>query len=298
LELKFFGAVYGLIFVLAMVMKYRYYFVKIKNWVYERYVSGPVENQINEKLFVGQQKDEPAFKMYYNLIDFIKYTLREKAPAFMICGPPGTSKTYIMRRTLHFEKYRPRIDYSIEKGASLGLNDVYALLYYNKNRILILDDFDTPLKNVETINLLKSITDSYDRRIVSLPKERKLDTVETGGNASAVPQKFEFKGKLIIITNLERKEIDSALLSRIPVFEVRLNMEEIIKNIGEMIHWINPNVPDNIKHEVYDYIIELFEKDKNISLDFRTFKTSVDVRIGNPSGWKEMVKIIVNYQGK
>jgi len=296
-EVKIFGGVYGFLIALNVMWKYRYYFTKFKNWLYERYVSGPLEQEINDKLFNSQKKEEPAFKMYYGLIEFIKYTTREKSPAFMICGPPGTSKTYIVRRTLHFEGLKPRKDYSIEKGAALDLSDVFALLYYNKDRILILDDFDTPLRNENTVNLLKSITDSYGKRIVSMPTERKLDTVETGGNVSAVPQKFEFRGKILIITNLARKDIDTALLSRIPVYEVRYSMTEIIDNIKKMLHYINPEVSDEIKMEVYNYILELYSKDKHINLDFRTFKTSVDVRIGNPLSWKEMVKIIVNYRG-
>jgi hypothetical protein len=46
--------------------------------------------------------------------------------------------------------------------------------------------------------------------------------------------------------------------------------------------------------EVYNYIIDLSKK-KNIELDFRTFKNSIDARVANPEFWKEMVRIIVSY---
>jgi hypothetical protein len=294
--IKFYGLLTGVMLAMSLLVKYRYYFIQIKNWFYEKYVSGPIEEELNQKLFGGQKVDEAAFKLYHRLIEFIEYTLREKSPAFLICGPPGTSKTYIVRRTLYFQNYKPRRDYVIEKGASLGIRDVFSLLYYNRKKILILDDFDTPLRNEDTINLLKSITDSYDRRIVSLPREKQVGGDE--GSVPATPDKFEFSGKLIIVTNLTRKDINTALLSRIPTFEVQYNMKEILENIEKMLVYINPDVPVPIKQEVYEYVVSLYRQDKFINLDFRTFRSCVEVRVGNPSGWKEMVKIILNYRGK
>jgi hypothetical protein len=296
--MKWLGIMTGIVTILGLISKYQYYFIKLKNWIYEKYVSGPIEQKINEKLFQGQQADESAFKIYQKLINFIKYTLRERAPAFLICGPPGTSKTYIVRRTLHFEGYKPRIDYVIEKGASLGIRDFFSLLYYNRKKTIILDDFDSPLRNEDTINLLKSITDSYERRIVSLPREKILGSAEAPGQSPSVPQKFEFTGKLIIVTNLTRKDVNTALLSRIPTFEVYYNMKEVIENLKLMLHYINSDIPIEKKQEVYDYILELYEKDEFINLDFRTFRSCVEVRVGNPDGWKDMVKIILNYKGK
>jgi len=167
-------------------------------------------------------------------------------------------------------------------------------LYKYRKRILILDDFDTPLQNDDVINLIKSITDSYDNRIVSLPKKATLATIETGGDESASPDKFEFKGKLIIITNLSLNQIDSAVLSRAPAIEIAFDSKKIISLIGDMLKFTSPSIDMKIKQEVYQYIISLYKKNPKLQITFRDYKNAVDSRVGNPNGWKEMTAIIVS----
>lgn len=283
----------GVILALTVFMLIRYYIIKIRNMKTEYETAGKKEEEINQKLFLGQKYDDPAFKMYLKLQNFIKFVALGKAPAVIICGPPGTSKTYIVRRTFHFEGLKPGTDYRIEKGGSLSVSAVYDLLYLNRDRILILDDFDTPLKNVDTINMLKAITDSYDKRILSISREKRMSSQNQ--EAPETPSKFEYKGKLIIITNLDKKEIDRALLSRAPAFEVKFSIQEIITALEKMITYINPEVDVKIKQEVLSYIMSLYRKNPNIEIDFRAFKNSVDARVGNPLYWKEMVHTIVGF---
>jgi len=284
----------GILMVTALIAVIRYYVISIRNKKEEYESSGPREQQINQKLFKGQKYDEPAFKMYANLQNFIKYVALGKAPAVIICGPPGTSKTYIVRRTFHFEGLKPGSDYRIEKGGGLSVAAVYDLLFENRNRILILDDFDTPLRNEDTINMLKAITDSYDKRILSISREKRMSSGQHQESSSS-PSKFEYKGKLVIITNLKKSEIDRALLSRAPAFEVSFNNKDIIEALQIMLEYINPNVSMEIKKEVLDYILILHKKNPEIQIDFRAFKNSVDARVGNPLYWKEMIQTIVGY---
>jgi len=284
----------GILMITALFALIRYYILTIRNMKEERESAGKKEQEINQKLFKGQKYDEPAFKMYANLQNFIKYVALGKAPAVIICGPPGTSKTYIVRRTFYFEGLKPGSDYRIEKGGGLSVSSVYDLLFENRNRILILDDFDTPLRNEDTVNMLKAITDSYDKRILSISREKRMSSGKNQ-ESSETPSKFEYKGKLIIIINLKKFEIDRALLSRAPAFEVSFNNKEIVEAIQSMLEYINPNVSIEIKKEVLDYILLLYQKNPNIQIDFRSFKNSVDARIGNPLYWKEMIQTIVGY---
>jgi hypothetical protein len=284
----------GIVILTSLIVIIRYYIISIRNKKEEYESAGPREQQINQKLFNGQKYDEPAFKMYANLQNFIKYVALGKAPAVIICGPPGTSKTYIVRRTFYFEGLKPGSDYRIEKGGGLSISAVYDLLYENRNRILILDDFDTPLRNEDTINMLKAITDSYDKRILSISREKRMSSGKDQ-ESPETPSKFEYKGKLIIITNLQKNEIDRALLSRAPAFEVRFNNAEIVKALEVMLNYINPDVSIEIKREVLDYILFLYKKNPKIQIDFRAFKNSVDARVGNPLYWKEMIQTIVGY---
>lgn len=291
------GAIYGILFAIPLLLQLRNVIVKVGNWAHERYVSGPAEDAINKQLFAGQNPDDPAFAVYDNLKQYINYIIEKRANALIVCGPPGMSKTYTVRRTLHFANKKPNKDYVIEKGATLGLLATYSLLYKNRKRLLVLDDFDTPLADPDIVNMLKSITDTYTKRIISLPRERVLGTMDKGESVIGVPEKFEFEGQLIIITNLGRGQMDRALISRAPVFEVNYDVQEILTSTKKMLQFINPTVSMQIKEEVYDYILLLYRNDKYIDLSFRAVKSSIDARMGNPLGWKEMIQVIVNYKG-
>jgi hypothetical protein len=282
---------------IGTIAKMYYLIASVIKWTKEKYVAGPVEQKINHALFSDQMKREPVFDAYAGTINFIEHVIEGNAPAFIICGPPGMSKTYIVRRTLYFNDMLPGKDYTIVKGSALGMSEVYSLLYKNRNKILVLDDFDTPLGDENMVNMLKSITDSYSRRIISFPREA-LMRLGLEGEEPEAPDKFEFKGKILIITNLTRDQINRALVSRAPTFEVKFNTEEVVKMIEDFMRFIAPEVDMNIKKEVYQYILELYKNDRELDLSFRGFKSSIDARIGNPFGWKEMVKIIVGYKGK
>jgi hypothetical protein len=285
-------AINGILLFTTLLLLLRYYIIKIRN-AHEEYQSQQAEQSINKKLFQGQKYDESAFDMYSNLQNFIKYVALGKAPAVILCGPPGTSKTYIVRRVFYFEKLKPGSDYTIEKGGGLSVAAIYDLLFKNRNRILILDDFDTPLQNEDTINMLKAITDSYERRILSISREKLMSSGQQSG--SETPTKFEYRGKLIIITNILKKDINRALLSRAPAFEVHFSSKEIMEALEKLLQFMSPQVSMEIKREVLDYIIYLKSKKSSIQVDFRSFKNAVDARVGNPTYWKEMVQTIVEY---
>ena len=163
------------------------------------------------------------------------------------------------------------------------------------DKILILDDFDKPLRDEDMVNFLKSITDTYKHRILSFPRE-KSQMYGSQEVERKVPPKFNFTGKLIIITNLERKDIDRALLSRAPAVEVKFNIQEVLDNLLKMMKFISPSVSMETKMEVYNYILSLYKQNKHINLNFRAFQNAVDARVGIPDHWKEMVRTIVEFE--
>jgi len=267
------------------------YIIKIRNWYTQKRVESTIEQQINESLFSGQKGGEPAFALFDKLSKYLKYITDGNAKALIIYGPPGMSKTYTIRRTFYLAGLKPATDYVIEKGSTLGLSSTYSLLFENRDRILVLDDFDTPLLNPDTVNLLKACTDTYGKRIISLPREKVFETGEAKG--SAVPSKFEFKGKIIIVTNLDRSKIDTALLSRAPGVEVNFSSEEVLKSLKLLLDYMSPSVPKEIKLEVYNYILSVYQKNPAITVNFRSFQSAVDARVGCPEYWKSMVNLIL-----
>ena len=263
----------------------------------EERTTSKLEDENNKLLFYSQEKNDPAFAMFGNMVKNINMVIKNQAMAVIICGPPGMSKTYTVRRTLHFSGLKPGKDYSIEKGTTLGLMSTYDMLYKYRNKILVLDDFDKPLTNPEIVNLLKGITDTYAKRIISLPRIA-TSQAGLGGSYSPTPEKFEFKGRVIIITNLTKSQIDSALLSRAPAVEVFFDTKKVMEGISKMIKYTHPNVDEKLKWEVYHYLEKLYAADPKVDITFRSFINAVNARVGSPEDWKEITHLIVNYKGK
>ena len=261
-------------------------------WVHERKMN-KLETDTNEALFSKQKEDEPAYAIYFKTTAFVKNVMDGPFSGLILCGPPGTSKTYIVRRTLFFLGKKSGQDYNVSKGATASLTDVYYMLWKNRDKILILDDFDSPLKNDDMINFLKSITDTYKNRIVNMPRERTISLSDP--EVTNVPQRFNFEGKIVIITNLRKKQIDRALLSRCPCLEIEFSPKEVFDGINKMMDFMSPSVSKDVKMEVLNYIMQLYNKNKNIDVNFRAFQNSVDARVGLPAYWKEMVDTIVGF---
>jgi len=295
--MKVYYTVVGIFYLSLAIAFIVYYIKKAKKYATEIYTENVVEKEIQSDLFGKQTGSEPEFALMDKLKRHIQLIIDKKANALILSGPPGMSKTYTVRRTFNFAGMRPGKDYSIHKGSALDLEAVYSILYRNRDKIIIFDDFDTPLSDPEVINLLKAITDTYSRRIVSLPLKKMMSQNNETQEESEAPEKFEFTGQLIIITNLDRSKIDLALASRAPVLQVNYNTKEVLTSLDKLMKYVSPSIPIELKREVYNNIMTYYRKDpKKVKVDFRAFQSCVDARAGNTEYWKEMVPVIIGYE--
>ena len=266
----------------------RVIYQKVDALINEKYAAIKAEEQLNQSLFGSQTGNEPAFNIYSSAIQAVEQVIRGSYNGCILCGPPGMSKTYIVRRTLYFNHVPPS-KYAIVKGASLDLAGIYAYMFQNKNKILIFDDFDRPLKDPEVINMMKAALDSYSQRMISLPQPE----IAKQNMEGRLPNQFTFKGRLILITNLNKSDLDLALISRAPVIEINFDTKQMIQNLQNMLKYIAPDVDMKIKQEVLDYVIYVISKHPEYRLDFRKFKACIDARLGNPQDWQNMVIVIL-----
>jgi hypothetical protein len=246
------------------------------------------EKELNEFLFKGQKKDEPAFDVYSHITQHINNVAAGNRRSLILYGKPGTSKTYLVRRCLHFSNLEIGKDYNIISGSagdpSAAINLIYETLWRYNEKLIIFDDFDSVLDNLEAVNLLKAAMDSYPVRIVSMP-------ISGGFEEQRLPKSFNFKGNILIITN--KTEIDPALMSRATTIRVEFTPDEFKDHIGKLLKFISPHVDDKIKEEVFEFLC----KQKDVDIDFRRFGGLVDLRVANPDNWKELSKSIL-YQKK
>ena len=121
----------------------------------------------------------------------------------VVTGPPGVGKSFGVEQVLNenrmFDKMAGKRDrFQVIKGASSAIG-LYKVLYENsdKGSVLVMDDCDTVLHDETSLNLLKAALDSSKHRFLSWNTDSALLRRE------GIPDRFEFKGSVIFITNLK-----------------------------------------------------------------------------------------------
>lgn len=113
----------------------------------------------------------------------------------VVSGPPGIGKSFSVEETI--VNSLPEENYEIVKGKSSAIC-LYQTLYKNRGRhnVVVFDDCDSILHDDEALNILKAVLDSSERRFVSWNSES-FALVKAD-----IPNKFEFHGSVIFLTNL------------------------------------------------------------------------------------------------
>ena len=121
--------------------------------------------------------------------------------ALIVSGPAGLGKSYTVEAKMaELEKQGHHITYIKGYVRPLAL---YKLLYESRhpNSVLVFDDSDSIFHDDVSMNLLKSACDSTDRRVLHwLSRSLEREEDEDGEN---IPEKFEFEGSIIFITNYD-----------------------------------------------------------------------------------------------
>ena len=121
--------------------------------------------------------------------------------SLIVSGPAGLGKSYTVEQKMaELEKKGFHTTYI--KGYVRPLS-LYKLLYNSRfvNSILVFDDSDSIFHDDVSMNLLKGACDSTDRRVLHW-LSKSLDN-ETDEDGESVPEKFEFEGSIIFITNYD-----------------------------------------------------------------------------------------------
>jgi len=121
--------------------------------------------------------------------------------SLIVSGPAGLGKSYTVEQKMaELEKKGFHVTYIKGYVRPLAL---YKLLYGSRftNSILVFDDSDSIFHDDVSMNLLKGACDSTDRRMLHW-LSRSLDN-ETDEDGESVPEKFEFEGSIIFITNYD-----------------------------------------------------------------------------------------------
>lgn len=121
--------------------------------------------------------------------------------SLIVSGPAGLGKSFTVEQKMaDLEKKGKHVTYIKGYVRPMAL---YTLLYNSRhsNSVLVFDDSDSIFHDDVSMNLLKGACDSTERRVLHwLSKSIENMTDEDG---DSVPEKFEFEGSVIFITNYD-----------------------------------------------------------------------------------------------
>jgi hypothetical protein len=96
------------------------------------------------------------------------------------------------------------------------------------------------------------------------------------------PNKFDFKGQVIFISNLSESKFDKALLSRSLHVDVHLNKQELFERMKNIMKRISPDVDYNKKLEALDYLNFICNNyPTKFDLNIRTLIHSINLKSHN-----------------
>lgn len=188
------------------------------------------------------------------------------------------TEDFAVGETLSKKSYRVIKGYSTPKG-------LYRTLYENKDGVIVFDDCDSVLKDPVSLNLLKGALDSYSRRIISWRADLRDDDL---------PTTFEFKGRVIFISNLSSNQIDQAIITRSMAVDLSMTPQQKIERMKFILDSdeFMPEYPRAMKLDALNLIDSLRDTVKELSL--RTLIQVTKIRKANPNGnWKSLAEYTI-----
>jgi len=250
---------------------------------------------------------EKTRKRFQILTDMTKAVKAGDVRAMIVSGPPGVGKSFGVEEVLTKDdlfntlgERKPK--YEIVKGAMSAIG-LYAKLYQlsGEKNVVVFDDCDSVLLDDLSLNILKAALDSSKKRTISWNTDSRLLRSE------GIPDRFEFKGGAIFITNIKFENVRSkklqdhlaALESRCHYIDLQMDTDrEKVLRIKQIVQdgMLDAHeLSDVAKIDVVDFITTNRAKLRELSL--RTVLKVADLRKSFPDNWEAMAEVTVMKRG-
>jgi len=229
-------------------------------------------------------------KRYANVETYIMQIANGKIHNLIVNGPPGVGKTHSVESYL--DKYA-KGKYKVVKGHMTPLS-LYGNLYFHReaNNVLVLDDIDSVFKKIEGVNLLKAAIDTSPIRKISWESTTPLKGI-------GIPGTFEFKGSVILISNIGfdghtrgnlSAHLDALKDRSYKIIVADSSKESCFKQVCFMVAkkelLRNFHLTKQQQFELLDYIESNLEKLNKVSL--RTAVKLAQLMVINSWDWRSM----------
>jgi len=188
--------------------------------------------------------------------------------------------------------------FEVVKGAMSALG-LYAKLYQysDANNVLVFDDCDSILLDDLSLNILKAALDSSKKRTISWNTDSRMLRSE------GIPDRFDFKGSVIFITNIKFEHVRSkklkdhldALESRCHYLDLTMDTQRDkmlrIKQIVADGMLDSYDFEDGAAQEIVDFVWE--QKNRLRELSLRTVLKIADLRKMSAHNWKRLAETTI-----
>ena len=224
--------------------------------------------------------------------DMVMMLARGEQPSVVITGPGGLGKSFSVLKALNTsgftdisladEYFTPSSrTFCVVKGHS-SPRGLFRILWENKSGVIVFDDCDSVLKDPVSLNLLKGALDSYSRRIITWRSETKSD--------DDMPHTFEFKGRIVFISNMSSNALDQAIVTRSMVVDLSMTLEQKIERMLEIAveDDFMPEYSLDEKQDAIELVNDLRETVKELSI--RTLIQVIKIRNSSVSNWRNLAE--------
>jgi hypothetical protein len=216
----------------------------------------------------------------------------------VVTGPGGLGKSYTVTKALTANGFKDmsildgefqvgqRVTnkkFIVVKGYSTP-KGLYRLLYENKDGVIVFDDCDSVLKDPVSLNLLKGALDSYSRRIISWRADIRDEDL---------PTSFEFKGRVIFISNLASSQIDQAIITRSMAVDLSMTTQQKIDRMRFILESGEFMPEANKEHKVDALNLVESLKDSVKELSLRTLIQVTKIRASAGANWRNLAEYTI-----
>ncbi len=223
--------------------------------------------------------------------------------AMIVSGPPGVGKSFGVEKVLEqaslFDKMAQRKNrFEVVKGAMSAIG-LYCKLFQfaDEGNVLVFDDCDSILLDDLSLNILKAALDSSKKRTISWNIDSNMLRRE------GVPDRFDFKGSVIFITNIKFEHVRSkklrdhldALESRCHYLDLTMDTQRDkylrIKQIVRDGMLNSYDFEAGAENDIVEYVWEQRNRLRELSL--RTVLKIADLRKMSAHNWKKLAETTI-----
>jgi len=283
--------------------------IKVNNIKDIEYVNGEAVSNDNTVAFVAAQTETETEDQIMTRIrerfdilnEMTKACVNGDIRAMIVSGPPGVGKSFGVEREIEkatlFDKLAgKRLRAEVVKGSATPIGLYQTLYKYSDdNCVLVFDDCDSILLDDVALNLLKGALDSGKKRTISWLSE------SSALRREGIPDRFEFKGSVIFITNLKFDTMKSQKLrDHLDALQSRCHYLDLtLDTMRDKVLRIKQIAKDGVLFADYDFepcvqdeIVEFMEANQNRlrEMSLRMALKIADLRKSFSGNWKRMAE--------